>query len=295
MSVNSLTPHRRVCLSLLLFVILLTVCGALARLFALSVPYVDIALCSLLPAGSVLALYVWRKKPDVKAFFRLTPVSLREAALWFFFGICANCAGALINVPLNLFWSYFIDTAPGVPAPQSFGEYLLGILCAAAVPALCEELLCRGLVLREYENYGRRFAIIASAAAFALLHNSMQNLVFTLLLGLVLALIVTRTGSVYPAMIFHFAVNFFSITMSYVSQSLIAPHMQPAFSLALNLLYLCMALTFVFSFLLFLKNTHPPQASDIDGESARPKLGFSVSLILLICWFVFSQVRLFLT
>ena len=101
--------------------------------------------------------------------------------MWFFFGICANCAGALINVPLNLFWSYFIDTAPGVPAPQSFGEYLLGILCAAAVPALCEELLCRGLVLREYENYGRRFAIIASAAAFALLHNSMQNLVFTLL------------------------------------------------------------------------------------------------------------------
>lgn len=295
MVVNSLTPHRRACLFLLLFVILLTVCGALARVLALPIPYLDIALCSLLPAGGVLALYVWRRKPDIKAFFRLTPISLREAALWFFFGICANCAGALINIPLNLFWGRFIDVAPGVPAPQGFGEYLLGILCAAAVPALCEELLCRGLVLREYERYGRRFAIVASAAAFALLHNSMQNLVFTLLLGLVLALIVTRAGSVYPAMIFHFAVNFFSITMSYVSQSLIAPHMQPAFSLALNLLYLCMALTFVFSFLLFLKNTAPAQSPDSDGELARPELGFSISLVLLICWFVFSQIRLFFT
>lgn len=141
---NSLTPHRRVCLSLLLFVILLTVCGALARLFALSVPYVDIALCSLLPAGSVLALYVWRKKPDVKAFFRLTPISRGRRP-------CGSFLVSVQTVPARL--STFRSTCSGAilltPRRASPHRRALANTCsayfgAAAVPALCEDCSAAG-------------------------------------------------------------------------------------------------------------------------------------------------------
>ena len=287
-----LTPHRRVCLLLLLFVVLMLATSLLFGLLPLSVPYLDTAVALLVPVGVILALYFWRIKPDAKPFFRLKRITVQEGFLWFFFGVCANCAGTIINIPINLFWSQWIEPPSGVAAPQSLGEYLLGVLCIAAVPAICEELFCRGVLLREYETYGKTFAVWASTIAFAFLHNNVTSLVFTILLGLALALLVQRTESIYPAMIFHFAVNFFSLTMSYVSQTLIPPHMQPAFSLAINLFFLFLALTFVFSLILFLKNTKREEEPVPDGT--RPPLGFSISLVLLLGWYAYSQVILFL-
>ena len=212
--------------------------------------------------------------------------------LWLLFGLCVSCAGAVLAVPLNLFWTQFAALPPGLPAPQNLGEYLLGLLCAAAVPAVCEETLCRGIVLREYEAYGARTALWGSALAFSLLHGAVTNLVFPLLLGLVLALITVRTGSLYPAMLVHFAANAFSLTMGYVTQELIAPHMQPAFSLGLNVLYAVLALAFVFSFLWFLHATRTVGHTGTDALP-RPRFGFSVSLPGLVLWYIAVQLRFF--
>lgn len=287
-----LTPHRRVCFLLLLFVALLLAASLLLDAMPHSIPYLNTALALLIAGGGILALYVWREKPDARPFFRFKRITWQEGVLWFFFGVCANCAGTILNIPVNLFWSQWIVPTSGVAAPQSLGEYLLGVLCIAGIPAICEELFCRGILLREYEAYGKKAAVWASALAFAFLHDNVTSLVFTILLGVVLALLVERTESIYPAMIFHFAVNFFSLTMSYVSETLIPPHMQPTFSLALNLFFVFLALTFVFSFLLFLKNTKREEAPPPNDE--RPKLGFSLSLVVLIGWYLYSQILLFL-
>ena len=284
------TPHRRACLTVFFSALLLTLISVLLQRFTLPVPYLDAALRSLVSAGGAAALYLAVRRPAPRPFLRLRSIRGREAALWLLFGICVSCAGAVLTVPLNLFWTQFAALPPGQPVPQNFGEYLLGLLCTAAVPAICEETLCRGIVLREYEAYGARAAIWASAIAFSLLHGAVTNLLFPLLLGLVLALLTVRTGSLYTAVIVHFAVNAFSLTMGYVTQELIAPHMQSAFSLGLNVFYAVLALTFVFSFLWFLR---AGPATSRGAASTRTRFGFSVSLLGIIVWYTAMQLRFF--
>lgn len=287
------TPHRRTCLTVLTAAMLLTLVDVLLRIFEQPLPYLDAALRSFVSAGGAAALYFIVRRPAPKPFLRLHPVRAREAALWLLFGICISCAGAVLSVPLNLFWAQFTALPPGLPVPQNAGEYLLGLLCTAVVPALCEETLCRGIVLREYEAYGARPAVWASAIAFSLLHGAVTNLVFSLLLGLVLALITVRTGSLYPAMIVHFSVNAFSLTMGYVTQELIAPHWQSAFSLALNLLYAVLSLTFVFSFLWLLYVWRVKHSSGVQETPAKPRFGFSVSLVGIAVWYLAVQLQFF--
>jgi sodium transport system permease protein len=81
-------------------------------------------------------------------------------------------------------------------------------VAGAVSPAVCEELLfrgvCFGLLLR---LSGPRRALIFSSIYFALMHLSVFRLVPTFLLGAIMALLVLRSASLWPAMLFHLVYN----------------------------------------------------------------------------------------
>jgi sodium transport system permease protein len=80
----------------------------------------------------------------------------------------------------------------------------LVLLAMAVIPAVCEELLVRGLVTRSLApRLGRTLAILASAALFALLHASPTRLLPTACFGVLLAHATLATGSVLPSMLMH--------------------------------------------------------------------------------------------
>jgi membrane protease YdiL (CAAX protease family) len=80
----------------------------------------------------------------------------------------------------------------------------LVLLAMAVTPAVCEELLVRGLVTRSLApRLGRAAAILASAALFALLHASPTRLLPTACFGVLLAHATLATGSVIPSMLMH--------------------------------------------------------------------------------------------
>jgi len=85
----------------------------------------------------------------------------------------------------------------------------------ALVPAVCEELLFRGILARAL---GRplRLAVAAmiSAAVFSVYHLSLAQALPTLTLGFVLALIAIRADSVLPTVIAHALNNALAILMS---------------------------------------------------------------------------------
>lgn len=289
--INSLTPHRRACAVLLVFFVLFSVSHKIFSSIAIS-DYIATALALIAPIVIVLSFYLFITKPDRKRFFRVNKVSASDIGLWFFLGVCANCALTVIDIPINAFWQQFFSLPRAILSPHSFGEYIVGVICIAVVPAVFEELFCRGIILREYENYGRTFAIIASALAFLVLHNSVTSAVSMLLLGLMLAFIVTKTNSIFPAMIFHFALNFFSLTVSYISESVIPYHLQSELSLVINILFIFLALTFfitVFSVL-----SSKSKKSGRTKKIARPKMGFSFSLIIVILIYIFTQLKFFM-
>jgi sodium transport system permease protein len=74
----------------------------------------------------------------------------------------------------------------------------------AVLPGICEELLCRGFLLRSFlPRFGKLGSIVLVAVAFGLLHLNPYRMIPTAFLGVVLGFIALETGSLYPAMLAH--------------------------------------------------------------------------------------------
>ena len=85
---------------------------------------------------------------------------------------------------------------------------LLDLFALAVSPAICEELLFRGVLLRASRNTLKPLPAVAlNALLFGVFHMSIYRFFPTMMLGLVLSLIALRAGSIYPAMIFHLLNN----------------------------------------------------------------------------------------
>src|SRR5262249_10285967 len=84
----------------------------------------------------------------------------------------------------------------------------LGLLLLSLLPAVCEELAFRGFML---SGVRRRFrpwtASLLSSFLYALYQMNVLQFVPHFLVSVVLALLVTRTGSVVSAMVFHVVWN----------------------------------------------------------------------------------------
>lgn len=78
----------------------------------------------------------------------------------------------------------------------------------ALVPALCDELAFRGMILRGLQHAFRpRNAVLLSAFFFALFHMNVFLFVPAFLLGVVLGLLTLRSRSLLPAILFHLLHN----------------------------------------------------------------------------------------
>ena len=87
-------------------------------------------------------------------------------------------------------------------------DALVSVAAIALVPAACEELLVRGIVLPSLLRVTRPSAAIAiSAVLFAVIHLDPYRTVFTLVLGLALGYLRVRTGSLAACVLAHAALN----------------------------------------------------------------------------------------
>lgn len=98
-------------------------------------------------------------------------------------------------------------------------ESLLGVLSIAVVPALIEETVIRGIVLQPLRKYGDKYAIIASALLFAVMHGNMVQIPYTVIGGLLLGFLTVTTGSLWPSIILHFINNLYSVIVLSVSDN----------------------------------------------------------------------------
>lgn len=98
--------------------------------------------------------------------------------------------------------------------PQAFGTRWLLLVGMSLSAAALEEWLFRGVILHGAGGAGAWVAASVSAAAFAIFHLSLFQLLPTFLLGVALAVMVLYLDSLWPAVVAHGAFNVMGLLLS---------------------------------------------------------------------------------
>lgn len=192
----------------------------------------------LLPAGA----YVLRRR-NVLEGLRLNPLSGFD--LWNVLALAASSA-FVADLAVTL-WSFALS-ALGLPsgavgpAPRTERELIMAILAQAAMPAACEELLFRGVLLSAWESRGTRFAIAVTAALFALLHGDLYGLPAYLLVGGVSAFLTFALDSVYAGVIYHTVYNALCLIFAHMVSNMEVQTLNVDASVELSTILLYMSL-----------------------------------------------------
>ena len=92
----------------------------------------------------------------------------------------------------------------------SFSSFMLGLLIYALLPAIAEEIVFRGIILRSMlSRYTGFVAILVSTVCFVLMHGALQQTVYQLIMGIMLGYVACVGGSILYSIILHFLNNAF--------------------------------------------------------------------------------------
>jgi hypothetical protein len=159
-------------------------------------------------------------KVEVKRTFRLNSVGIPVIALTIIMAASVWVVSQFATIVLyhiysSLFGRPSNDIAQLIPHIEVWG-FLLIVL----TPAICEEALFRGLVLRAYENLGTYRAIFISALLFSAIHLSVLRFIGPLFIGILSGYLVVKSNSIIPGILTHFTFNGISISLFYFTKTL---------------------------------------------------------------------------
>lgn len=98
--------------------------------------------------------------------------------------------------------------------------YVLTLLILSLSPAICEEAIHRGAILSNFRSIKKDWIIVLiMGILFGINHLSVARFINTALLGACLSYIVVKKNNIILSSIMHFTVNFGSMMISFISNS----------------------------------------------------------------------------
>lgn len=95
------------------------------------------------------------------------------------------------------------------------------VLIMGVVGPVSEEVVFRGVVLNGYKRSGNAFrAILFSALLFGLMHMNFNQAAYAIFLGIVMAVLVETTGSLWSSIVFHMTVNIQNVLLMFLSDAM---------------------------------------------------------------------------
>ena len=122
-----------------------------------------------------------------------------------------------ISGTLLIKYIYYVGGGQTTSLSGYFDEYagdtgIIGIILSlVVVPAVCEEIFFRGVVLSEYRSMGSVNAVIMSSLCFAMLHFSIENFPIYLFAGIIFGFVTVITRSIIPSILIHLVSNSLSV------------------------------------------------------------------------------------
>lgn len=164
----------------------------------------------------VCTFFLWEKKkgiqPSVKKRIRLRRVKPLTAVLTVLFSISIYPVMQLVNM-LSLFFVKNKINSTIVTSVQDSSVWM-GLLVFAVVPAVTEEIIYRGFFYQSYRGLGRRNGAVFSALVFGLMHLNFNQFLYAFLMGLLFAVLMEITDSLWPCIITHFVINGSSVLLT---------------------------------------------------------------------------------
>ena len=138
-------------------------------------------------------------------------------------GLAVICAASTANAVI-LDWLGF-TSGSGFHVIEGVRAYegVLLLLSSALVPAFCEEFLFRGAVLSALLPYGKTTAVLGSAVLFGLMHQNAGQFLYTSVAGVVLALLVLESGSIWSSVLLHMFNNLFMVAQDILLEQMGQP------------------------------------------------------------------------
>lgn len=157
----------------------------------------------------VFVLYCAQTRYNPKELFRTDSLKVKEIAKYVMIVLFLQQLSMILGVIMqNGLYSaglevsgmnYVLEHKPSVYAADVFSTVILA--------PIGEELVYRGIALRCTAKISQRFAIFFSAFIFGIMHGNPYQFVLGFLLGIPMAIITIKTGSLIPSIICHMAAN----------------------------------------------------------------------------------------
>lgn len=166
-----------------------------------------------------------------------------------------------------------------LPSMDGFG--IVGvILVVALLPAICEELLFRGVVLDGLHAFGRVGAVLICGGMFALFHQNPAQTIYQFCCGAAFALVAIKSGSVLPTMLAHFLNN---ATILLMTKFGVTSFSTPVFVAVMCVTAICLVGSLAYLIFLDKKPTQKPMPErEIRAERKRFFSGASVGLFVCV-------------
>ena len=165
--------------------------------------------------------------------------------------------------------------------------YAADVIASVILAPIGEELIYRGIVLRSCAKVSQRFAIFFSAIVFGIMHGNPYQFVLGFILGIPLAMITIRTGSLIPAIICHMVNNASACVTSIVG------YFNEEAAVAINILYIPLFLLIgIFAFVpeFISGRMKLPEYTEYHRKRTLPIIITSWSVILAVVIFAYELI-----
>lgn len=127
---------------------------------------------------------------------------------------------------VNMISMIFVDnTMMEMSSEILDAPFLIVLFLMAAYGPFCEELTFRGAIYGGYRRDGRGFsAVLLSGLLFGLMHMNFNQAAYAFVIGILLALLVEATGSLWSSVLYHFLFNAQSVCLLFLMRK-VSPKM----------------------------------------------------------------------
>ena len=172
---------------------------------------------SIIAFGVPTVLYVVLSKKKLSEIFPSDMLDLPNVLFCTAISIFIQPAMMFLNVVSSAFANN--DVSNFVTELSSTASPIMVFITIAVLPSILEELLFRGIILTGYSKVKLFAAALINGLFFGLMHLTLSQLLYAILVGAVLTVVVRYTKSIFASILIHFMINGSQVVLSYAFQN----------------------------------------------------------------------------